>query len=245
MLVLAFDTAQGACSAAISRDGVLLAQCHEVMQRGHAEKLLPMVENIRLQAAVDYADLDLIAVTIGPGTFTGVRVGLAAARALALVHGTPLLGIGTLELLAQGALRMAAVSSVPSGAQMDQGSAVVAAIDARREELYAQVFDLAGAAVTQPTVGSMEQLRLDITALDISPGCIVGTGAELLQAAVPDWRVEPSIIFPDAAVLALAAPGLRARVSATAPSPLYLRAPDARLPGQKGPPAQPVPAATS
>ena len=115
---------------------------------------------------------------------------------------------------------------------MDCG--VIAAIDARRGELYSQAFDPAGVAIAQPTVGQIEKIGMDITAFDLSSGVIVGTGAELLKAVLPGWRIEPRIMFPDAAVLALAADGWRDRASKTAPSPLYLRAPDARLPGQKG-----------
>ena len=83
MLTLAFDTTQGACSAAISQEGRLLAHAFMPMERGHAEHLLPTIEQVRRQAKISYGDLELIAVTIGPGTFTGVRVGLAAAPALA------------------------------------------------------------------------------------------------------------------------------------------------------------------
>lgn len=222
MLILAFDTAQQACSAAISRDGELVSYCHRLMQRGHAEHLLPMVEAVRKQAAVSFGDLDFIAVTVGPGTFSGVRVGLAAARALALVQDIPILGVGTLELLAQGAVRAGTPDAMA-------GRNIIAAIDARRGDLYTQSFDAAGQALTAAAVGPASPA---FAAPDQPPGVIVGTGAVLLQAVLPEWRLDSRIVQPDAAVLALAAEDWRHRISRRPPAPVYLRAPDARLPGQ-------------
>ncbi|MBT4489071.1 MAG: tRNA (adenosine(37)-N6)-threonylcarbamoyltransferase complex dimerization subunit type 1 TsaB, partial [Rhodospirillaceae bacterium] len=206
MPILAFDTTQGACSAAIADDGRLLSQRNEAMQRGHAEYLLPMIEAVRIQAGIIYQDLDLIAVTVGPGTFTGVRVGLAAARALALVHDIPVLGIGTLELLAQ-----------PAVTTTDGG--IIAAIDARRGELYVQAFDRTGQPVTEATAGPVPSF---VPPSGLLPGLLVGTGASLLGAALPNWRIEGSIVQPDAAVLARAAEAWRHRACHRPPSPLYL-----------------------
>ena len=228
MPVLAFDTAQQACSAAIAYDGKLLSHCHELMERGQAEKLLPMIEAVRDQAGIGFEDLDLIAVTIGPGTFTGVRVGLAAARALALVQDIPVLGVGTLELLAQGALRAASNAALQAFAPAP-GEGMIAAIDARRGELYVQTFDAAGQAVTKAAAGPASP---EFAPPGQPAGLIVGTGAALLQAVLPDWRLARGNQQPDAAVLALAAEAWRHRAGRQPPAPLYLRAPDARMPGQ-------------
>lgn len=228
MPILAFDTAQQACSAAISHDGKILSQCRRPMRHGHAEQLLPMIEAVRSQASIAFADLDLIAVTVGPGTFTGVRVGVAAARALALVQNIPVLGISTLELLAQ-----AAVPEAQAGAEGPAaGGGIIAAIDARRGEIYAQAFDAAGHSLTEAAVGPANPA---FAPANQSPGLIVGTGAALLQAVLPDWRQDDRIPQPDAAMLALAAETWRHRASRQPPQPLYLRAPDARLPGQTAP----------
>ncbi len=226
MPILAFDTTQQACSAAISHGGTLLAQRHVLMQRGHAEQLLPIIEAVRQQAGVDFAELDLLAVTIGPGTFTGVRVGLAAARALALVHELPILGVGTLELLAQGAVRTQPAFD---------GNGIIAAIDARRGELYTQVFDAGGQPLTDAAARKLGSEIIPLAAIsdaapDLTPGLIVGTGAALLQAEMPSWRAAEGSEQPDAAVLAVAAEAWRQRASRQPPAPLYLRAPDARLP---------------
>jgi len=100
MLVLGIDTSLDACSAAIVRDGETLAHLREEMNRGQAERLAPMVREVAQQAGVTFAELDRVAVTTGPGSFTGVRVGLSFARTLALSLGKPCVGVSTLEALA-------------------------------------------------------------------------------------------------------------------------------------------------
>ncbi len=100
MIVLGIDTSLDACSVAIVRDGETLAHLHEQMTRGQAERLAPMVREAAEQAGVAFAELDRITVTTGPGSFTGVRVGLSFARALALAIRKPCIGVSTLEALA-------------------------------------------------------------------------------------------------------------------------------------------------
>ncbi|MDP6343298.1 MAG: tRNA (adenosine(37)-N6)-threonylcarbamoyltransferase complex dimerization subunit type 1 TsaB [Alphaproteobacteria bacterium] len=216
MPILALDTTMQACSVAIARDGEILARCHRPLERGHAEELLPMVEAVRRQAAIEFAELDLIAVTIGPGTFTGVRIGLAAARGLALVGAVPVLGLGTLEVLALAA---------------PVGEPVIAAIDARRGEVYAQAFDGAGEAVTE----ALARPPSDLPPPPSPAGNLVGTGGALVRPVMPDWRLLDAVQQPDAGVLARHADRLRHRASAHGgPAPLYLRPTDARLPDGRG-----------
>lgn len=100
MIVLGIDTSLDACSVAIVRDGATLAHLSETMNRGQAERLAPMVREAAQQASVTFAQLDRITVTTGPGSFTGVRVGLSFARALALSLSRPCVGVSTLEALA-------------------------------------------------------------------------------------------------------------------------------------------------
>ena len=131
MLILAFDTAVAACSVALWRDGVVLAAARETMDQGQAEALMPMIEAVMAKAGASYAALDRVAVTVGPGSFTGVRVGLAAARGLGLAAHKPVIGVMTTEVLA------AAVAE----AERKDGVHILAAIDTKRGDLYVQQFD--------------------------------------------------------------------------------------------------------
>src|SRR3978361_1396056 len=99
MIVLGLDTALGACSVALLADGETLAHEHRTMQRGHAEALAPMFKPVMREAGLSFAALDRIAVTTGPGTFTGQRVGLAFARGLRLALGKPAIGVTTLDAI--------------------------------------------------------------------------------------------------------------------------------------------------
>ena len=91
--ILAMDTSTAACSVALWRDGGVVASRFEVIERGHAEYLVPMIEAVMAEADERPADIDLIAVSIGPGAFTGIRLGLATARAMALAQDIPCIGI--------------------------------------------------------------------------------------------------------------------------------------------------------
>src|SRR5919204_2428098 len=122
MRVLAIDTALEACSAAVlDPDGGITASESLAMTRGHAETLMPLIARVMNGARVEFAQLDRIAVTVGPGSFTGLRVGIAAARGIALAAGKPAIGLSTLSALA--APHVAARSD----------HVILAAIDARNE----------------------------------------------------------------------------------------------------------------
>ena len=208
MIVLALDTALEACSVAVVRDGRPLAVRSELMARGHQERLAPMVVEAMHEAALAFDALDRIAVTVGPGSFTGLRVGLAFAKAMSLALDISCLGVGTLEALA---------ASAPGG---KSASRLVAAIDGRREQVYLQVF-AHGEAVNEPGNISLDDARAHVAALGADP-LMVGSGAALLglgadQAALD--RIDPIAV----ARLAAERPEPDDR-----PAPLYLRAPDAK-----------------
>src|SRR6266850_7260233 len=130
MRVLAIDTALGACAAAVldSERGAILASEQLAMVRGHAEAVMPLIARVMDAGRCEFADLDRIAVTVGPGSFTGLRVGIAAARGIALAAGKPAIGLSTLAGFA-----------APLIAD-DDSTQVAAAIDARHEQVYLQVF---------------------------------------------------------------------------------------------------------
>src|SRR5262245_22233522 len=134
MLVLAIDTALDACSAAVfdSAEETIVASDSQIMARGHAEALMPILASVMQQAAISYAQLERIAVTVGPGSFTGLRVGIAAARGIALATHKPAIGITTLEALA--APYIAADPATP----------VAAAVDGRHRHVYFQLFGAGG-----------------------------------------------------------------------------------------------------
>ena len=226
MNILALDTATAACSVALMCDGAVTARRHAVMIRGHAEALMPMVEEVMAEAGAAYAELDLIATTVGPGTFTGLRVGLAAARGLALAGGLPVVGVTTLEALAHG---------VDAG--LRAGRPVVAALDARRGEVYLQCFDGDLVALGAPAARAPGDADLPA-----GPLVVVGDGAPLVAAVLTVGRgavtLEPDRL-PDAAIVAaLAARRFDpAAPPAAPPGPLYLRGSGARPPPSTAPPS--------
>ena len=210
MIVLAIDTALDACSAAAVQDEVVLAAASEPMQRGHQERLAPMVAEVMTAAGVAFGRLDRIGVTTGPGSFTGLRVGLAFAKGLALALEIDCVGIGSLEALAADAPAPGHVAAV---------------VDARRGQVYLQLFE-GGAALGPP-----EALTLDEAAARLAriarPLTLVGSGAPLLADRTPGATVAHSAA-PDPVRLARLA--ARAAGGPGSPAPIYLRAPDARLP---------------
>src|SRR5262245_24082737 len=125
--VLGIDTSASACSAALWRDGAVVAAERAAMMRGHAEALMPMIE--RVMGDVPYAQLDAVAATAGPGAFTGLRIGLAAARGIAFAARIPAIGISAFAAIA---------AAIPEGARRDR--AVVVAIDTKRGDTYLQCF---------------------------------------------------------------------------------------------------------
>ena len=217
MRVLAIDTALAACSAAVldTEHGGIVAAESLPMTRGHAEALMPLVARVMDQAGIAFSDLDRVAVTTGPGSFTGLRVGIAAARGIALAADKPAVGLSTLT--AYAAPHMAEDDSVP----------VVAAIDARHGHVYLQVFGPGGRTLSAPRLAP---LREAVQAASAAPTCIVGSAAQSVAAALSQADAVPAAVdarpAPDIAWVARIGAGLPEGQSP--PRPQYLRAPDAQ-----------------
>ena len=216
MRVLAIDTALEACSAAVldTNSGIAASETL-AMTRGHAEAVTPLIARVMSAAAIEFVDLDRIAVTTGPGSFTGLRVGISAARGIALAAGKPAVGLSTLAGFA-----------APLIAD-DDSMQVVAAIDARHEQVYLQVFGSGGRAVVAPRVASV---RGAARAAMTGPARIIGSAASKLAAAWPRGAEPPVSVeqrgAPDIAWIARL--GAAAADGHSPPKPLYLRAPDAQ-----------------
>jgi len=201
MKVLVIETATAACSVALLEGDRVVAARHEVVGRGHAERLVPMIGEVLAEAGTNRADL--IQVDCGPGSFTGIRVGIAAARGLALAWGVPVSGFSALALIAVTAREDVGV-----------------ALSGGHGELFVQRFGHAPLSAADP----LQSLRPEAAALAIPDELVLGSGAEALVAARGTGRAEEA--FPNAANARL----LPAALTDLPPTPLYGRAPDAKVP---------------
>ena len=226
MLILAIDTALDSCAAAVldTEAGKLIAQESQAMKRGHAEALMPLIGRVIALSGIAFAALDRIAVTTGPGSFTGLRVGLSAARGIALAANKPVVGVTTLTAYA-----------APVVSQNGE-HAVVSAIDARHDQVYLQVVSGNGSSLIRPRVAPIEEA---LGAWRFGAPHLVGNAARILADRWPSHAVPPFKVDAQAAPDIAWVGWLGAAVSPnTAPArPFYLRAPDAR------PPKDPLPKA--
>ena len=217
MRVLAIDTALGACSAAVLDTdlGAVIASESTVMSRGHAEAVMPMIARVMDQAGIDFSSLDRIAVTTGPGSFTGLRVGIAAARGIALAAGRPAIGLTTLSGFA-----------APHIAEDDTKS-VVAVVDARHDHVYLQVFGPGGRTLVPARIAP---LREAVRAAMSGTVRIVGNAANLMARSWSSAQSAPELVEQRAApdIGWVARLGAAATEAHSPPKPLYLRAPDAQ-----------------
>lgn len=229
--ILAFDCAGGACSAALLAEGRLLARRFEERRRGQAERLLPLLQETLEEAGLGWNELARLAVTRGPGSFTGVRIGLATARALALASGRPLLALDGFALLA-ATVRL----RLPEAAR--RGRVLAVLIDARRADLFLQCFDAAGAPL-DPALDSPRAVLPEALPALLPAGALLLAGDAVAQALpfLAGHEATPleAVVHADAAVLArLAATLPLPAPDALPPAPLYLRPPDVTLPGTAG-----------
>jgi tRNA threonylcarbamoyl adenosine modification protein YeaZ len=211
MIVLAIDTAGVDCSVALydGAAGKLLSAVIETIGKGHAERLMAVIDEALAAAGLPLKAVERVAVVIGPGSFTGIRVGVAAARGLALALGIQSVGVTTLEVLARA--HLAAHPDAP----------VIVAMDAKRNEIYAQAFAADGAPISEPAALSPEDVAALATTLSAR---VTGSWSRTAQAAGADEFQDRDRF--DIAVAARI--GAEKPVGAERPKPLYLRAPDAK-----------------
>jgi tRNA threonylcarbamoyladenosine biosynthesis protein TsaB len=217
MLILAIDTALEACAVALLDTGTskVIASESQAMKRGHAEALMPMIARVMKESGLTFAALDRIAVTSGPGSFTGLRVGLSAARGIALAAGKPVVGITTLSAYAAPVVSEAGEQPV------------ISAVDARHDQIYFQVVSGNGSSLIPPRVAPIADA---MAASRFGAPHLVGNAANILAERWPAQAASPVGVnqqpAPDIAWVAW----LGAAVSPdTAPArPYYLRAPDAK-----------------
>lgn len=226
MRLLAIDTAASACSAAVWNAGGVV-ECLQPMARGHAEALLPMILEVMRSAGTSFSELDAVAVSVGPGAFTGLRVGLAAARGIALAAGLPCFGVSTLEAIAEG---------------MDWKTAadrkLLVALDTKRGDYYAQSF-VESRPVTPPAIATAAACRDIAVAGQVL--MLAGDSCETLAAVFRQSGIEVDVMaappHPSAGRVASLAAGrwLAGERPRIPPSPVYLRAAATTRFGNGGP----------
>lgn len=217
MLILAIDTALDACAAAVldTDTSQLIAQESQAMKRGHAEALMPMIARVMKASGIAFASLDRIAVTTGPGSFTGLRVGLSAARGIGLAASRPVVGLTTLTAYAAPVVGQNAAQPV------------ISAIDARHDHVYFQVVSGDGSSLIRPRVAPIEEA---LGAAQFGAPHLVGNAAGILSQrwpadAPPPFRIDAQPA-PDIAWVAWL--GAAVSPDAAPARPYYLRAPDAK-----------------
>ncbi len=219
MRILAIDTALPAISACVLDDGAESPELIETiaMERGHAEALLPLIDRVMARVEGGFASLDRVAVTVGPGSFTGLRVGIAAARAIGVACKVPVIGVSTLAALAAPLI-------------LEQKPGLVAvAIDARHGNVYFAAFGPDGRATSAPRVLPPREA---VRSLGAGPVRLAGSGAALLaiEASAAGTEIEIARENTGLDIVFVAKLGLLADPALAPPRPLYLKAPDAKLP---------------
>jgi tRNA threonylcarbamoyl adenosine modification protein YeaZ len=214
--ILAIDTALQACSACVIQSGEVepLALEQIPMERGHAEALLPLVDRVVAGVEGGFASLDRIAVTVGPGSYTGLRVGIAAARAIGLAAGVPVVGVTTLSA------HLAALMGEPR-------HLMAATIDARHGQVYFQAVAPGGRIVVPPTLTA---IRDAVRMMGTGPVTLTGSAARAVAAEAGIQGIEAHVAgaAPAPEIALVARLGLIADPAHALPKPLYLRGPDAK-----------------
>ena len=219
MKILALETSAKAVSAAVSEDGKILCSGYQDTGLTHSRTLMPIVEHILKNTGLTVADMDAIAVAAGPGSFTGIRIGVAAAKGLAFAADKPAVGVSTLAAMARNVAFCDGL--------------VICAMDARRQQVYNALFEAKDGQLTRLTPDraiALEDLAEELRS-DPRPKTVVGDGARLCFAHLTEagisCRLAPAqLVMQNAMSVALEAEAMAAEgklVSAQALEPVYLR----------------------
>ncbi len=219
-MLLALDTSLSSCSTALmSRQGIFIDQRHIDLSKGHAEHLIPMIEDMMSASNTTMQEITAVVSTIGPGSFTGLRTGLAAARGYGVALNVPVFGVTTLEALALTAIKTSCIDHP-----------MMVTIDARRGQVYVQKFSPEGTPLTDQKIENISDLLSNLPQEKLT---LLGSGAPLIADACPGANLL-EITTPRASAFIHIA--LHRPRPLTPPQALYLRAPDAKLPGGIIPP---------
>jgi tRNA threonylcarbamoyladenosine biosynthesis protein TsaB len=207
-MILALETSSSLCAVCLYDEAArrVVSQVSNDIGRGHAERLMDDIGEVLKLAGLAYKDVTMLACSVGPGSFTGIRVGVAAARGFGLALKVPVYGVTSLQAIA--------LQTAPHAS----GAHILSALDASRDEVYLQLFDKSAMPLKEPGAVRIEDLSASVPA---GPVIICGSGAALFSGRI----VHPAMIGPTASADAMAATHPAMRVS---PKPLYLRAPDAK-----------------
>lgn len=229
MKILALETSAKAVSAAVTEDGRVLCSGYQDTGLTHSRTLMPIVEHILQNTGLCVADMDAIAVAAGPGSFTGIRIGVAAAKGLAFAADKPAAGVSTLAAMARNV-------AFADGL-------IICAMDARRQQIYNAVFEAKNGQLQRLTPDraiALEELAQELQQ-DSRPKTIVGDGAKLCctylqEHGIPCCIAPPHLVMQNAMSVALEAEAMAAEgtlVNAQALEPVYLRPAQADLPRKK------------
>jgi tRNA threonylcarbamoyladenosine biosynthesis protein TsaB len=233
MKLLALDTACSACSVAVRADGAIIASRAVAMRQDHAEALVPMVIDVMGEASVSFGDLDVVAVTLGPGSFTGLRTGMAAAKGFALAYDLPIVGVTSLEAVALAAWQ-AAPRELPF-------PSLTVALETRRQSVFLQSFDPDRTPLNEPVAVTLEEA---VEALPKNGTVLAGDAASRIVLAMDEGIKKKNVLLidsvtgPDARYVAEIAAGRWveggtgdvAGKPGRSVAPLYVQPPEAKRP---------------
>ena len=224
MTILAFDTTHGFCSVSIAKEGNILSS-HVIEETSkQAEMLIPTIEKVLTESALDYKDIQTISTTVGPGSFTGVRIGLAAAHGLLLATKAAFFGISALEAVAW---------KVKQEQNINEDLTLHVVLDARRKELFLQSFNIS--TLKPLSAAILCDYETAESLINEKPAIIAGNGIDVIKEHLStSHQFVGSEFLPDAeSVAELAAFKLQRNEEGFPATPLYIRKPDAKIPTKK------------